>query len=108
MAPTAPPATRREVLHEILVGILGSRNVYFQAPENLIMKYPAIVYERDYANVLYADNQSYRVTKRYQVTLIHEDPDTDTWDKIEALPLCSFVRHFETDELHHDIFNLYF
>ena len=37
--------TRYE-LHEFLCEILGSRNVYFQPPESVKMKYPAIVYER--------------------------------------------------------------
>lgn len=106
MAPT--PTNRREELHEILVGILGSRNVYFQPPENLKMKYPAIVYERDYSDVLHADNQSYRIVKRWELTYIGGDPDSLTPDKIESLPQCSFIRHFNTDELHHYIYNLYY
>ena len=104
----APPANRREQLHEILVGILGSRNVYFQPPENTRMKYPAIVYERDYANVAHADNAPYRISKRYQLTIIDHDADSEIPDKVALLPQCSFIRHFETDELHHDIYNLYF
>lgn len=104
----APPANRREELHEVLVEILGSRNVYFQPPENLEMKYPAIVYERDYSSVLRADNIPYHITKRWQITSIDGDPDSSVPDKVESLPQCSFIRHFETDELHHNIFNLYF
>ena len=104
----ALPANRREELHQILVDILGSRNVYFQPPENVLMKYPAIVYSRDYSNVLHADNSTYKLTKRWQITSIDEDPDSSTGDKIEHLPGCSFVRHFETNGLHHHIYNLYF
>ena len=37
---------RRLQLHEILVGILGNENVYFQPPANLVMQYPCIRYER--------------------------------------------------------------
>lgn len=106
MAPA--PTNRREELHEILVGILGSRNVYFQPPDNLHMNYPAITYERDYSNVLHADNKPYRIFKRYQITVIDEDPDSLVPDKVALLPNCSFIRWFATDELNHDIYNLYY
>ena len=33
-------------LHEILVDALGSRNVYYQPPENIKITYPAIVYSK--------------------------------------------------------------
>lgn len=102
------PSNRREELHVLLVDILGSRNVYFQPPENLRMQYPCIVYTRDYSYVVHADNRKYHITKRWQVTSIDRDPDSPVPDKIEALPQCSFTRRFETDELHHNLYNLYF
>jgi len=34
---------RRLKLHEILCGILNTRNAYFQPPESVKMNYPAIV-----------------------------------------------------------------
>ena len=37
----------RLALHELLCEKLGSRNVYFQPPESIKMKYPAIVYSRN-------------------------------------------------------------
>ena len=40
-------AKTREELHELLVSVLGSRNVYFQPPESIRMQYPAIVYARN-------------------------------------------------------------
>ena len=46
-------ASRRE-LHEILVGILGSKNVYYEPPSSLLMKYPAIVYSLDDIDKRYA------------------------------------------------------
>lgn len=95
-------------LHEILVDILGSRNVYFQPPANVQMKYPAIVYARDYAQTSFADNSPYRFTKRYSVTYISRDPDSVVVDKIAMLPRCVYVRYYAADNLNHDIFNLYF
>lgn len=99
--------TRLE-LHDILVDILGSDNVYFQPPPAHQMEYPAIVYERDYAATQFADNSPYRYTKRYKITIIDRDPDSLTPDKIAMLPLTTFDRHFVTTQLNHDIFNTYF
>ena len=36
----------RDDLHQVLVRILGSNNVYYHPPVNLKISYPAIVYEK--------------------------------------------------------------
>jgi hypothetical protein len=83
-------------------------NVYFQPPPNTQMKYPCILYSRDDVEAAHADNVPYRLTKRYQVTVIDSDPDSSIPDKLAALPFCSFDRHFATDNLNHDVYNLFF
>ncbi len=98
----------REELHEILVGILGTRNVYFQPPESLKLKYPCIVYERSGIRTDKANNGKYLANKRYTVTIIDEDPDSEIPEKILALQYCSFDRHFISENLNHDVFTLYF
>lgn len=101
-------ASRLE-LHTLLGEILGDpKRVYFQPPASKMMVYPAIVYERDNMNSTFADNKPYRHVKRYQVTVIDRDPDSEIPDKIAALPLSGFLRHFASDSLNHDIFSLYF
>lgn len=99
---------QRLQLQSLLETLLGSGNVYFQPPNNVQMAYPAVVYHRDYGVSLFADNKPYRNTKRYAVTVIDQDPDSLIPDKIEALPLCRFSRHFAADDLNHDVFDLYF
>lgn len=99
---------RRLKLHEILCGILESRNVYFQPPESIKMNYPAIVYGLDTIDSRYADDGVYHFRRRYAVTVITEDPDTDLTDKIAVLPTSSFVRHYKSDNLNHYVFTLYF
>lgn len=99
---------KRLQLQTLLESILGSENVYYQKPPNTGMQYPCIVYKRDRVETEFADNQPYRHTKRYQVTVIHPDPDSDIPDKIAVLPLCSFDRFFTADNLNHDVFNLFF
>lgn len=98
---------QRKELNDLLKDVLGADNVYFQPPEDRVMQYPCIVYERDDALLEHADNFPYKVFQRYQVTLIDQNPDSDVVDKLLALPLCSFSRHFATSGLNHDVFMIY-
>lgn len=98
----------REDLQVLLEQLIESENVYFQPPSNLQMKYPCIVYKRDNADSAFADNQTYRRVKRYLVTVIDRDPDSLIPDKVAALPMCVMSTHFTADNLHHDVFRLYF
>ena len=72
------------------------------------MKYPAIVYERDYAKMEYASNLPYLYAKRYEIMVIDRDPDSPIPDRVSKLPYCAFSRHFKAENLNHDVFNLYF
>lgn len=92
----------------LLQGIPGVANVYFQPPSNLQMNYPCIVYSRDYARTVFADNSPYRNTKRYQVTIIDRDPDSEIPEQIAKLPMSLFSRHYTADNLHHDVYSVYF
>lgn len=97
---------QRTSLQSILEAITA--NVYFQPPTNIEMMYPCIVYSRDSSNTKRADNRLYKLTKRYQVTVIDRNPDSDLPDVVEELPLCSFNRFFAADNLNHYVFTLYF
>lgn len=97
----------REVLDRILRDISGSDPVYFQPPENLKMSYPCIRYERDRSYDIFADNGKYVLRKGYMITRISKDPDDPKLDQIEALPLCSYVRHYVADNLNHDVYLIY-
>ena len=95
-------------LQTMLEKILGSRNVYFQPPESIKMKYPAIVYSRDDITNDSADNLVYKQSHFYQLTVIDEDPDSEIVEKVSKLPKCRFNRHYTADNLNHDTFTLYF
>lgn len=99
---------QRLQLQSLLEDLLGGTNVYFQPPNNLQMQYPSIIYSRNYAYTEFADDNPYRYCKRYQVTVIDTDPDSGIPDKVAALPMCVFDRHYTADNLNHDVFNLYF
>ncbi len=95
-------------LQTLLENLLGSRNVYYQPPESIKMSYPAIVYERDNIRNDFANNLVYKQSFSYQVTVVDYDPDSEIVKKVSALPMCSFSRHFTSDNLNHDIFRLYY
>jgi hypothetical protein len=99
---------QRLELQELLVDLLGSSNVYFQPPATVTMQYPCIVYSRNTMHTDFADNRPYKSKKRYQLTVIDQNPDSDIPDKVAELPLCSFERFFAADNLNHDIYNLFF
>lgn len=96
----------RSELQTLLLGFVP--NVYFQPPNGLKMNYPCIVYARDNAETLYADNSPYRQTRRYSVTVIDRNPDSLISEKVAGLSLCSYNRFFTADDLNHDVYTLYF
>ena len=95
-------------LQTMLEKILGSRNVYFQPPESIKMKYPAIVYFRSNIANDSANNSVYKQSFFYELIVIDEDPDSEIVYKISKLPKCRFNRHYTADNLNHDTFTLYF
>lgn len=101
-------ARTRDELHELLCEVLGSRNVYYQPPASLRMRYPAIVYHRDDLRAIHADNLPYRIGHVYDLTVIDEDPDSEIVTRVSQLPRCRFDRHYTADELNHDVFTIYY
>lgn len=99
---------QRVDLQAILENAIDSKNVYFQPPENLKLKYPCVVYTVDAAVTTYADNLPYTFTKRYQLTLIESDPDSGLSDRLGRLPMCSFDRAYPASNLYHSVFTIYF
>ena len=97
--------TRLE-LHTELVKILGSRHVYFQPPENLRMEYPAIVYERSQGSNVYGDDIKYLRWHQYQITIIDPNPDSGIVERMADFPYTRYVRHFTTEGLNHDVFQV--
>lgn len=95
-------------LQTMLEKLLGSRNVYYQPPASIRMNYDAIVYSRKKIDNTFANNSVYKQDNAYEVIVIYEDPDSDLPKKFSQLPKCRFDRHYEADNLNHDVFTLYF
>jgi len=95
-------------LQTLLEELLGSRNVYFQPPESVKMNYPAIVYGLEDIKNTFANDRVYLSKRKYLITVIDEDPDSPIVGRVASLPSCRFNRHFESDNLNHDVFILEF
>ncbi len=93
-------------LQNLLEFILGSRNVYYQPPESIKIKYPAIVYRRNDIDNNFADDIVYMQNHTYQIIVIDADPDSEIVDRVSRLPMCRYDRHYTSDNLNHDIFIL--
>ena len=99
---------QRLELQAKLIDLLGSNQVFVNPLPGLQMSYPAIVYNLDDYYTLHADNSVYHKKRKYQVTLIYRDPDSDLPDKLADWPLCNFQRQFVSENLIHDVYDLYF
>lgn len=98
-------ATQQE-LQAKLEELFESKNVYYQAPGR--MNYPAIKYDLDDIESTHANNLTYQVSRRYKVTVIDRLPDNPVIDKLLQLPMCSYDRHYDSDNLNHDVLTLYY
>lgn len=100
--------SKRLELQSKLEELLGNKNVYYQPPESIKMEYPAIIYSKSDIVVRNANNKMYTRNDLYIVTVVSKKPDNPVIDKLLELPLCSYDRHYVSDNLNHDVFNLYF
>lgn len=89
--------------------LLGSNNVYYQPPESKKISYDCIVYKKSDIWHRHADNKNYTSMDEYELTLIYKNPDRPIAKEIlEAFPYSRFQRHFTSDNLNHDVMNIYY
>lgn len=83
--------------------------VYFQPPESMKLEYDCIVYSLMGAQIERADNITYFYERKYQLTLITRNPDSEVIDMIpQKFRKCEFIRHFKSNNLNHYIYYLYY
>lgn len=97
----------RMELSELFRNILRSDNVYFQPPESVKMKYPAITYSKSDIRNVHANNNVYKQNYFYTVIVIDRDPESEIVTQISQLPRCRWVRGYTADNLYHDVFELF-
>lgn len=102
-------ATRLQLQSE-LENLLDSRNVYFQPPASIQLKYPCFVYSLEPGRTRRADNKLYLYDANYSLTYITRDAERlDTIKQIlTTFEHCSHDRSFVNDNLYHEVFDLYY
>ena len=95
---------------EMLRERLGNKvNYYFQPPNNLLLKYPALVYKLDGIHHRHANDGVYTRKHVYHMVLITDNPDNDLADRIDDLPYCRMAGNsYTTDNLYHYPFTIYY
>lgn len=91
-----------EIFHSIC------NNVYYQPPESLKLKYPAIIYTRSQIQNGFADNVVYKQNHHYKVVVVDQNPDSAIVDAVSKIPGCSYSVHYVSDGLNHDVFFIYY
>ena len=100
---------KREDLHAEFCKILGTRNAYFNTPEDVKMQYDAIRYELSGKDLKRANNGLYKMTNQYSGVVITRNPDTPIPDLIlNHFEMCSFGKPYTADNLNHYPFTLYY
>lgn len=84
------------------------KKAWFQPPATVKLTYPTIIYKHDDTDVKHANNVPYIVERRWQVTVIDENPDSPIVSAMEWWPKCTVSRKFEAENLNHTVFDLYF
>lgn len=100
---------RRIQLQEKLVEVLGSDQVFFQKPINLMIKYPCLIYSRISPKIMKADNKPYVGWMGYEVIGISKNPDNDLISKmLNAFQFCYVGNSYIADNLYHQPFTIYY
>lgn len=99
---------RRLELHSELQRITGLGNLYFQPPESVKLKYPCIVYQLADIDIVHANDFAYKGTRRYTITIIDKNPDSDIPEKLYEMAYVSFDRFYTADNLNHWVFSIYY
>lgn len=98
---------KRVELHDELKNICP--NVYFQAPGNMSMQYPAILYSIKDLGFPKASNINYKRLTSYDLTIVDEDPESPlVAEVLNTFTYAKFDRHFVSDGLNHFVIQLYY
>ena len=99
----------REEFHSRLSTITGAKYIYYQPPSNTRMSFPCIEYHDAPMDVIFANDMPYVGTRHYQLTVIDPLPDSAWIQQIQfAFQMCVHNRHYTSDGLNHDVFDIYY
>lgn len=96
-------------LHDELCQVLGTKNVYFQPPATVRMKYPAIRYTGAGIDTRRANDKVYMSTRRYEGVVIDSNPDSAIpYSLLSHFQMCELGSPYPSDNLNHFPFTIYY
>ena len=105
---------RRLDLHHLLqqtfetsTGLSSTGRVFFQPGSDTRLSYPCLLYKLNDIPVDRANNRPYKVEHQYELTVIDRDPTSPLREAVVMLPFCTMTRAYESDNLHHYVFQIY-
>lgn len=113
---------RSDLLIQELKDLLGTDEVYFQTSDDAGItddgdryiftgiEYPCFIMKRTSAYQPKANDKTYLFRPAYEVTYINRDePDPEMLYEVgRHFSLCNYQRHFVQDNLHHDVWVIYY
>lgn len=82
--------------------------VKYQPSPSYKLTYPCIIYDYTGGRTRFSDNYPYNYRRRYTLTIITRDPDSDLPDRFAmTFPMCVHDRTFVVDNLYHHVFTMY-
>ena len=111
---------RSDLLIQELKDLLGTDEVYFQPNTDVGsddnaeiftgMQFPCFVMRRSAIYAPRANDAIYQFRPSYQVTyIVQDEPDPDMLERLmRKFPHCQHQRYFVSDNLHHDVFMIYY
>ena len=112
---------RSDLFIQELKDLLGTDEVYFQNSADAGLdgdspyiftgiEYPCFIIKRTSAYQPKANDKTYLFRPAYEVTYINRDePDPEMLYEVgRRFSLCNYQRHFVSDNLHHDVWVIYY
>ncbi len=92
---------------ESVMRIDSEKRVLYQPPASYKLSYPCILYKLSDMPPTFANNLPYKIEHAYELTVIDTDPNSPLREKIATYPCCRMLRTYESDNLHHYVFQIY-
>lgn len=96
-------------LQKDLEELMEGHMVKFQPPPSFRLSYPCCVFSLSNGKTKFASNYPYLYKKKYMVTIITQDADSDLVEKMAMrFQTCVHERSYTADNLYHHVFILYY
>lgn len=83
--------------------------LYFSPPADKVMTYPCIVYSKIIPSIIFANDNIYKNTQEYQLTVVERDPDSNKADLInDHFRYSTITNKIIFDKLYQTTIKLYY